>query len=96
MALDPEPVWLAILQCLHALSFGATHLGALGAVARAAPAGLGASAQGYLAVVLALVMAAAMGISGELYARWNVHAYAAMALLAGLGSLPLLAVLRKR
>ncbi|HEY2185230.1 MAG TPA: MFS transporter [Xanthobacteraceae bacterium] len=96
MALDPEPVWLAILQCLHALSFGATHLGALGAVARAAPAGLGASAQGYLAVVLALVMAAAMGISGELYARWNVHAYAAMALLAGLGSLPLLALLRKR
>ncbi len=90
MAFDPPPALLLILQCLHALSFGATHLGALGAVARAAPAGLGASAQGYLAVVLGLVMAVAMGVSGALYARWGVHAYAAMAFLAALGAAPLL------
>jgi PPP family 3-phenylpropionic acid transporter len=90
MAFDPPPALLLILQCLHALSFGATHLGALGAVVRAAPAGLGASAQGYLAVVLGLVMAVAMGVSGALYARWGVHAYAAMALLAALGAAPLM------
>jgi MFS transporter, PPP family, 3-phenylpropionic acid transporter len=91
MAFDPPLVLLLMLQCLHALSFGATHLGALGFVARAAPAGLGASAQGYLAVALALVMAAAMGISGELYARWDSRAYAAMALLAAIGGLLMLA-----
>jgi PPP family 3-phenylpropionic acid transporter len=91
MAFDPPPVLLLLLQCLHALSFGATHLGALGFVARLAPAGLGASAQGYLAVALALVMAAAMGISGELYARWGSGAYWAMAALAALGGLVLLA-----
>jgi PPP family 3-phenylpropionic acid transporter len=87
MAFDPPLVLLPMLQCLHALSFGATHLGALGFVARVAPAGLGASAQGYLAVALALVMAAAMGISGELYARWDSRAYAAMALFAAIGGL---------
>jgi MFS transporter, PPP family, 3-phenylpropionic acid transporter len=91
MAFDPPPVLLLLLQCLHALSFGATHLGALGFVARVAPAGLGASAQGYLAVALALVMAAAMGISGELDARWGSGAYWAMAALAALGGLVLLA-----
>jgi MFS transporter, PPP family, 3-phenylpropionic acid transporter len=90
MAFDPPPMLLLMLQCLHALSFGATHLGAIGFVARAAPPGLGASAQGYLAVALALVMAAAMAVSGELYARWGSGAYAAMALLAALGGVVLL------
>jgi PPP family 3-phenylpropionic acid transporter len=91
MAFDPAPLLLPVLQCLHALSFGATHLGAVGFVARAAPPALAASAQGYLAVALALVMAAAMGISGELYARWGSSAYWAMAVLAALGALALLA-----
>jgi MFS transporter, PPP family, 3-phenylpropionic acid transporter len=91
MALDPPPVLLVMLQCLHGLSFGATHLGAVGFVARAAPAGLGASAQGYLAVVGALVMAGVMGISGELYAQWGSGAYWAMAVLAALGAVVLLA-----
>jgi MFS transporter, PPP family, 3-phenylpropionic acid transporter len=87
MALDPPTALLPPLQCLHALSFGATHLGALGCVARAAPAELGATAQGYLAVALGLVMAAAMGISGVLYARSESLAYGAMALAAVLGGL---------
>ena len=49
MALDPPALVLPWLQLLHAASFGATHLGALGFVARHAPAGQGATAQGYLA-----------------------------------------------
>src|SRR3972149_5279085 len=36
MALDPPTAALPFLQCLHGLSFGATHLGAGGFVARAA------------------------------------------------------------
>src|SRR5262249_4431564 len=94
MAFDPPPALLPPLQCLHALSFGATHLGALGFMARAAPAELGATAQGYLAVALGLVMAAAMGISGVLYARWGGLAYSAMALAAAAGGIFALAAHR--
>ena len=91
MAFDPPPMLLLMLQMLHALSFGATHLGALAYVARVAPAGLGASAQGYLAVVIALLTAGAMSVSGELYACWQSGAYWAMAAFAALGGLVLLA-----
>lgn len=85
MAFDP-PVWaLPWLQMLHALSFGATHLGALGFVARHAPPGQAATAQGYLAIALGLAMAAAMGISGVLYEAFGSLAYAAMALAAVAG-----------
>jgi len=94
MAFDPPPALLVPLQCLHALSFGATHLGALGFVARAAPAELGATAQGYLAVALGLVMAAAMGLSGVLYARCGSLAYGAMALAAAAGGIFALAAHR--
>ena len=94
MAFDPPPALLVPLQCLHALSFGATHLGALGFVARAAPAELGATAQGYLAVALGLVMAAAMGLSGVLYARFGGLAYGAMALAAAAGGIFALAAHR--
>ena len=59
MALDPPALALPWLQLLHALSFGATHLGALGFVARHAPAGQGATAQGYLAIAQGVAMAAA-------------------------------------
>ena len=87
MAFDPPPLLLPPLQCLHGLSFGATHLGTMGFIARAAPSDFGATAQGYLAVALGLVMAAAMGISGVLYARWGSLAYGAMAAVAAAGGL---------
>jgi len=82
MALDPPSVVLPLLQLLHAASFGATHLGALGFVAAKAPAGQGATAQGYLAVALGTTMAVSTGISGMLYAAFGNFAYAAMALAA--------------
>jgi PPP family 3-phenylpropionic acid transporter len=75
------------LQYLHGLSFGATHLGALSFIARTAPAEAGATTQGYLAVALGLAMAAAMAVSGVLYARWGSFAYAAMALVAAAGGM---------
>jgi MFS transporter, PPP family, 3-phenylpropionic acid transporter len=85
MALNPPDLLLPLLQCLHALSFGATHLGALGFLARAAPEHLGATAQGYLAVVNGVLMAGATALAGWLYAAYGGRAYAAMAVLAGLG-----------
>ena len=85
MALDPPAITLPFLQCLHALSFGATHLGSIGVFARLAAAQSGASAQGYLAVVVGLIMAACMAVSGLLYAELRIQAYLVMAAIAGLG-----------
>jgi MFS transporter, PPP family, 3-phenylpropionic acid transporter len=96
MAADPPLALLPALQCLHALSFGATHLGALGFIARAAPPALAASAQGYLAVAQGLVMAAAMGLAGVLYARFGGLAYGVMALIAAAGGLTALVAHKTR
>jgi PPP family 3-phenylpropionic acid transporter len=85
MALDPPGALLPLLQCLHGLSFGATHLGTLGFIARAAPAGLAATAQGSVAVASGVAMAASTGLSGLLYARFGGAAYGAMALIAAVG-----------
>ena len=87
MALDPPMAALPFLQCLHGLSFGATHLGAIGFVARAAPAGRAATAQGSLAVVLGGTMALSMGLSGLLYEAFGTLAYAGMALMAVAGGI---------
>ena len=85
MALDPPASVLPWLQLLHAASFGATHLGALGFVARHAPVGQGATAQGYLAIAVGVTTAAATGLSGWLYGSFGSRAYLAMALAAVAG-----------
>ncbi|HEY6023003.1 MAG TPA: MFS transporter [Pseudolabrys sp.] len=82
MALDPPAVVLPWLQLLHALSFGATHLGALMFLVRRVPPGQSATAQGYLAIALGLAMATATAVSGLLYEDFGSRAYAAMALAA--------------
>lgn len=94
MAFDPPAPMLPALQCLHGLSFGATHLGAVQYLAREAPEGLGATAQGYLSIALGLVMAAAMGISGLLFGRYGSLAYLAMAASALAGGIFALAAHR--
>jgi PPP family 3-phenylpropionic acid transporter len=85
MAFDPPVALLPVLQFLHALSFGATHLGTLACVAQAAPEGRGATAQALCAIVLAAVMAAMMALAGVLYGAYGALAYAAMALAAAVG-----------
>jgi MFS transporter, PPP family, 3-phenylpropionic acid transporter len=85
MALDPPVAALPFLQLLHAASFGATHLGALTFIARHAPPGQAASAQGYYAIAQGVAMAAAMGVSGWLFGAFGSAAYGAMALGAVVG-----------
>jgi PPP family 3-phenylpropionic acid transporter len=85
MSLNPPLVLLPMLQLLHALSFGATHLGSMQVLARHAPARQFATAQGDFATMLAMVMAGGMALSGVLYADLGDRAYAAMALAAALG-----------
>jgi PPP family 3-phenylpropionic acid transporter len=96
MALDPSAAWLPVLQLLHALSFGATHLGALTFLARTTPPGQGATAQGYLAIAMGAAMAGAMGLSGVLYEAFGSLAYAAMALAAIAGGACALVAQRAR
>jgi PPP family 3-phenylpropionic acid transporter len=85
MALDPPFALLPLVQCLHGLSFGATHIGSVQFVARAAPEGRTAAAQGDFGTILAIVGAGATGCSGILYGAFGDGSYAAMAVLAALG-----------
>jgi PPP family 3-phenylpropionic acid transporter len=85
MALDPPAVLLPVLQCLHALSFGATHLGAMQALARLAERSGGATAQGDFSALQGVTFAAAMGLSGLLVERFGSYAYLAMSLVAASG-----------
>jgi MFS transporter, PPP family, 3-phenylpropionic acid transporter len=85
-AFDPPLVLLAPLQLLHALSFGATHLGTMMYLTRSAPEGGRAAAQGDIATANTLVMAAATAFAGVLYGIGPGHAYAAMAMLAAAGA----------
>jgi PPP family 3-phenylpropionic acid transporter len=76
----------AVLQLLHALTFGAAHLGAMHFMARTVPPGAAASAQSLYAALSAgigsgLVMLAA----GALYAAYGGLAYPFMAMLSAAG-----------
>jgi PPP family 3-phenylpropionic acid transporter len=88
MAIEP-PLWAtALLQTLHAMSFGAAHLAAIHFLTHALPEDRAATAQGvYAAIVAGLVMGAVTVASGALYRSFGGEAYAAMAMLALLGAL---------
>jgi PPP family 3-phenylpropionic acid transporter len=87
MALDP-PLWsTALLQTLHAMSFGAAHLAAIHFLTHAVPEDRAATAQGvYAAIVAGLVLGAVTLASGPLYRTFAGEAYAAMAVLALIGA----------
>jgi PPP family 3-phenylpropionic acid transporter len=84
-AFDPPLALLAPLQMLHALSFGATHLGTMMFLSQNAPEGSRAAAQGDVATANTLMMAAASALAGLLYGAGGSHAYLAMAVLAAAG-----------
>ncbi len=86
MAFDPALPILAAVQCLHGLSFGATHLGAIQFVARLAGDRKAAAAQGDFATLLAIGNAAATGGSGLLYGTLGDYGYVVMAAIAGAGA----------
>lgn len=98
-AFDPHWSILIVLQCLHALTFGATHLGVMQYIARAVPPQLAATALGiYGAISGGIIMALLSLASGPAYQAWGAHSYLAMAAMGALGvafSLALLKVWRK-
>jgi MFS transporter, PPP family, 3-phenylpropionic acid transporter len=85
MAFDPPALLLPLLQCLHGLSFGATHLGAMDVLSRLVHRHGGATAQGDFSAVQGGTFAAAMGVSGVLVAAFGSAAYFAMAAIAAAG-----------
>ena len=96
LAFDP-PLWTTgLVQTLHAMTFGATHLAAMHFLTHAVPEDRSATAQGlYASVVAGLVLGSVTVACGPLYEAFGGRAYAAMALLAGLGTAAA-ALLRRR
>jgi PPP family 3-phenylpropionic acid transporter len=86
MAGDPPGALLPVLQCLHALSYGATHLGTMAFLARFASPSRGATAQGDYVAFQSIIFAAAMGLSGLLVEASAGLAYVAMAATAAVGT----------
>ena len=74
------------LQTLHALTFGATHLGVMNHLSRTVPPGAAASAQAlYSAASSGLGSGLVMLGAGALYARFGGGAYLFMMILSALG-----------
>ncbi len=83
------PLWLLIpVQCLHAGTFGAAHLGAMHFIARAVPGHLVGTAQSvYAALTIGLFMSVGQFASGHLFADFGAWGYLLMtaASVAALG-----------
>jgi PPP family 3-phenylpropionic acid transporter len=77
---------LAAVQVLHAITFGAVHLGAMHYVARNAPLGLSATAQGIYASATGLAMGLAMVAAGGLFETFGGKAFFAMAAISATGT----------
>lgn len=83
-----EPWLLAPLQCLHGLSFGATHLGAMHFIARQIPPALSGRAQSlHAAMGGGVTIGLATIASGWLYGEFGGLGFLAMAGLAAAGAL---------
>jgi PPP family 3-phenylpropionic acid transporter len=79
---------VAALQILHALTFGASHLGAMHFLSRTVPLSAAATAQSlYAAVSSGLGSGLVMVVAGTLYAAYDEGAYLFMALLSAAGLL---------
>ena len=90
------PLALMGAQILHAATFGAAHLGAMHFIARNAPPGLSASAQGvYSAIAGGLATGLVMLLAGRLYESLSGGAFTVMVGLSFAGFLFALALARR-
>ncbi len=88
MGVMPGLAAAAALQLLHALTFGASHLGAMHFLMRQVPPGVAASAQSlYAALSAGLGSGLVMLVAGALYTAYGGYAYPFMALLSAAGLL---------
>jgi len=86
MGLDPPLPALVLLQALHGLTYGATHIGAFYLMAQVVAERHAGTAQAlYAATTAGIAMGGAMLLSGQLYAAYGGRTYWAMAGLAAVG-----------
>ena len=82
MAFDPPLAALIVLQVLHALTFGATHIGTVHFIAQNVPAERAGTAQALQASVTAgIAMGGATLRAGQLYGPFGGMSYLAMTVL---------------
>jgi PPP family 3-phenylpropionic acid transporter len=91
MAAGPSAWLLPVLMAMHGLSFGATHLGTIGAFANYAPELSRARSQGVFVSATALATGLATLASGPLYRAFGAAGFAGMAPL-GLAGLACVAL----
>lgn len=93
---DPTGAALWPLQALHALTFGAGHLGAMAFIAEAVPARYGAAAQGAMgSMAVGLLLAIGMAAAAALYPAIGGLTYGIGVIFSALG-LGLCALLARR
>ncbi|MEQ1695454.1 MAG: MFS transporter [Hyphomicrobiaceae bacterium] len=86
MSLDPSFGVVAGLQLLHALTYGATHVGAIHFIARAVPhKGAGTAQALYSAIGSGLITGAATIMAGQFYPHLAGKTFLVMAALSGAG-----------
>lgn len=95
MAQDLPLPMLALVQMMHGLSFGISHLGAVGLIVRLAPGHVIATAQGYAVASNGAVMACTTMLTGALFASFGDGVYYMMAAQALAGA-ALVIPLRRR
>ena len=96
MAFDPPLAALVVLQVLHALTFGATHIGTVHFIAQNIPPERAGTAQALQASVTAgIAMGGATLLAGQLYGPFGAKAYLAMAVLGALGLVAALTAQRR-
>lgn len=85
MPLEPGIAGFAVLQLLHGLSFGATHLGLMHYYVDTVPETRMGSAQAVGFVIAAIAMGSFSFLSGPLYAALGINAFGFMAIAGGAG-----------
>ena len=87
MSFDPPYAVLLVLQALHALTYGATHLGAIHFIAKAVPQkGSGTAQALYSAIGNGLATAGATYVAGLVYPGLGADTFIVMGLIAATGT----------
>lgn len=85
-------VSMALLQTLHGLTFGASHLGAVAILAKVVPSRWSGTGQGLLATSIGIQMALGLSVSGTLYAMDPDMPFYLMAAISAVGVVIMIAL----
>jgi PPP family 3-phenylpropionic acid transporter len=97
LAAASTELWaLVIVQVLHAVTFGATHLAIVDVIAREAPPRLANTAQSLYSAAVGVTMGTAMLGAGPLYQRFGGTAFLAMAALTAVAAVLALAAAQRQ